>query len=469
MFIYAKLSLKHMGYSDMLIKTSADKLFKANDSRCIELYISLKNDYARSKLALIYLEGKCGQTKNVEKALYYSQNNSQYLANAIEAYILLFIKGCSDTEGHSYYHMLSELHEVTPKHPMVNKVLSTMYLQGKIVNMDFSTAVKINPRLVEQKMFNEAMGITPPEMLPTLLTHIKSFKNPAWSTLINKYCIEFYKNENKHYKASNLSIKWFSEEKNEESAYYILKYGLKNLNDTDYFLACEILMNSINMDRNLKCILRSAREREDWGRIEIIMSSECSIPAKFDYDRGRFEEHKGNINLACEYYLKSVYLNPKTEQYSSDTFDAIARAFKLKPELIIENRKYAEILLLKRKPQYTFIVADALYKTDIESNKKEAIKLLKQICNSHYHAAERMYELTGEQNYAKLARILKPTGDRTSDYHFDRRDSTEKIEANYQSLPPVFKIRALCELAKRYCSGKHNLKKDYEKSKDLVL
>ena len=485
-----------MDYPDMRIQSEADRLFKENDPGCIPHYIALKNDSAKSKLALIYLEGKCGQTVNIEKALYYSQGNSQYLARAVEAQIYLFIKGCSDTVGYAYYQMLMRIHEDKPDHPMVNQVLSTMYLQGKIIRMDFSKAVEINPRLLKQTVFNKAMSMVPPDILPTLLTHIESYENRTWSTLVkgfnkSSWCRNTdhqsqkdevidenssyskriaYHFKNKEYnKASQLSVKWFSEERNEESAYHALRYGLKILNDSDYSLACDILTTSIDKNRNLKCILESARAREDWGRVETCLASEYSAPDMYDYDRGCLEDFKGNIDSACAYYLKSVYFNPKTERYTSDSYEAIARTFTLKPELVLENRKYADVLLSKRKARYTFIVADALYRAGSETDRNEAIKLLTQISNSYYLAALKMYEITGDQIYSEFADKLKPIGDRTSDYHFNYRDSTEIIEANYQSLPPLFRIRALDELAKRYLYGKYNVKSDYEKTKEYLL
>ena len=483
-----------MDYSEIRIQREADKLFAENDPRCIQYYIGLDNDYAKSRLARIYLEGKCGQNIDIEKALYYSEGNTQYLAKAIQAHIYLFVKGCSDTVGCSYYQMLKQIHEDKPDHPMVNRVLSTMYLQGKIVRMDFSKAVEINSGLLKQNVFNKALSMVPPEILPTLLTHIESFENSTWSTLVDEFnktsryretehigketaidensgyskCIAYHLTNGKYNKASELSIKWFSEERNEESAYHALRYGLKSLSDSDYSLACDILAVSLDKTRNLKCILESARAREDWSRVEMCLSSEYSEPAMYDYDRGCLEDHKGNTDSACAYYLKSVYLNPQTERYTSNSLKAIARTFTLKPELILDNRKYADVLLSKRKAKYTFIVANALYKTGSETDRMEAVNLLIRISNSYYPAALKMYEITGEQIYAESAEKLKPLGARTSDYHFNYRDSTEIIEANYQSLPPLFRIRALDELAKRYLLGKQDVKIDYERTKEYL-
>ena len=479
----------------MRIQDEADRLFKENDPRCIPHYIVLSNDSAKSKLALIYLEGRCGQNIDVEKALHYSINNPQYLARAIEAHIFLFVKGCSDNAGYSYYQMLMRIHEDKPDHPMVNQVLSAMYLQGKIVSMDFSKATEINPKLLKQNVFNKALSKVPSEILPTLLTHIESFENHTWSTLIDGFkktnwyrktdhimddmviddgsnypkLIAYHSKKKEYNVASELSVKWFSEERNEESAYHALRYGIKNLSDFDYCLACELLMASLDKNRNLKCILESARVREDWPRVEMCLSSEYSAHDMYDYDRGCLEDHKGNTELACKYYLKSVYFNPKTEQYTNDSFEAIAKAFKLKPELILDNRKYVDVLLSRRKARYSFTVANALYMVGSESDRKEAIKLLIQISDRYYSAAMKMYEITGERTYLDSAEKLKPIGDGDSDYHFSCKDSTEVIEANCQSLPPFFRIKALDELAKRYLYGKQDVKIDYDKSKDYLL
>ena len=62
-----------------------------------------------------------------------------------------------------------------------------MYLQGKIIRMDFSKAVEINPRLLKQTVFNKAMSMVPPDILPTLLTHIESYENRTWSTLVKGF------------------------------------------------------------------------------------------------------------------------------------------------------------------------------------------------------------------------------------------------------------------------------------------
>lgn len=483
-----------MNYSDRRIKTEADKLFKENNPYCITHYTALSTEYAKSKLALIYLEGKCGQQVDINKALHYCQNNNRYLARSIEAQIYLFIKGCSDDVAHSYFQMLNRIHEDVPNHSMANQVLSTMYLQGKIVRMNFATAVEINPRLLKQNVFNRALNAAPPNILPAIIAHIESGNDRVWSSLVDSFKkstwnrigskgkdvpvdenssyqqrIAYHFTHKEYEKASELAIKWFLEEKNEESASHALRYGLNGMNDADYSIACNILSGAMDKPRNFKCILESARTRKDWDRVEQCLASEYSAPAMYDYDRGCLENHRGNIESACTYYLKSVYLNPNTGRYTRNSFEAIYKAFTLKPELVLKNRQYANVLLSKRKAMYTFAVADALYTAGSEIERKEAVELLIQISDSFFPAASKMFEITGEQRYAEMAKGLRPIEGRDSDYHFNYRDSTETIESNYSNLPPRFKIRALDTLAKRYLYGKSDVKFDFKKTKDYLL
>lgn len=64
---------------------------------------------------------------------------------------------------------------------------------------------------------------------------------------------------------------------------------------------------------------------------------------------------------------------------------------------------------------------------------------------------------------------LRPIEGRDSGYHFNYKDPTEIIESNYSNLPPLFRIRALDELAKRYLYGKSDVKFDFKKTKDYLL
>ncbi len=484
-----------MDYSDKRIREEADKLFKENDPRCINHYAALKNDYGRSRLALIFLEGRCGQPVDIEKAFTLSRNNSQYLARAIQAHIYLFNIGCSDSEALSFYRMLTNIHDAVPNHPMVNQVLSTLYLQGKVVAMDFAKAVDINPRLLRQNVFDKAMSELPPEILPALLSQIESYEDRNWSKLVKvfnesypkstinlpeiiphidenssyKERIEYYFSSKNYDKASEIAKKWYSEEKTEESSYYALKHALKSLSTSEYENACDILAGEMHKNRNMKCILESARARGDWDRVEICLSSEYASHNMYDYDRGCLEDHRGNIELACFYYLKSVYRDPKNNRYTRDSYEAISRVFTLRPETILQHRDYADILLSSHKTKYTLTVGTALYDVGTESDQQRAKQLLIKICNVSYPAASKLYEITGEQQYSDLANSLKPIGDKKSNYHFSYSDSTKTIEENYQDLPPLFKIRALDELSKRYQFGKRDVKIDYEKTKDYLL
>lgn len=470
-----------MDYSNTSIQKEANALFKENDPRCIQYYIDIGDDSAKSKLALIYLEGKCKQEIDIEKALGYSKNNPNYLARAVEAYIYLFIEKCSNADAYKYYQMLTNIHEEKPDHPMVNQDLSMMYLQGKIVHMDFSKAVKFNPGLLKQNIFNKILYKIPSDIRSILKIHIKSYNNSSWSILVDEFNkkdamdndnysrrIDDCLKNKKYREASELSIEWFFKEKNEESAYHALRHGLKNLKDSEYSLACDILAESIYKKRNLKCLLKSAHKRKDWNRVEIYLSSDYSALAEYDYYRGCLEEYKDNIDLACAYYLKSVYYNQKTECYTKDSFEAIAKAFTLKPELILNNKEYADILISKQNKRYTYVVANALYDYGSKIDKDSAINLLNTISNDCYYAALKMYKITNEQTYAELVEKLKPVSAKPS-YYFDYKDRTEIIETNYQSLPPRFKIWTLDELSKRYISGKPDVNKDYEKAKKYLL
>jgi len=483
-----------MDPSDKRRMEFAKDLFNKNDPGCITLYKDSGTEMARSMLARIYLEGKCGQPVDLERALEYTAGNMNYLARAIEAQINVFEYRMDANVCRKYYSDLMYIHERKPDHWMVNRVLSNMYIQGRGVEMDFAKAIEIIPQLEEQKIFNRALSSVPADLLPDVEAHIEFKGNRTWSTLLMGFYgsrkeygnaeriakkidvdpskgysvrIKSLWKSKKYFEANAVAAQWFSEEKTEQSAFHYLRYGGKGITKEDYDLAADILEASLDRPGNLKCLVTAGREFEDWERVERCLSSECSNHRMYEYDRGRLDEHKDQIESACKHYIDSVYVDPKTGRYTRQSIDAMDRAFRLMPELVLNHRELAESLLAEHRPGYTYTVASALYDCGCKEERERGFKLLESISHESHPAADKLYEITGAEEYAKLASSLEPIGNRSTDYHFSYRDSTWVIEANYQGLPPLFKIKALDELAKRYSyKDKGNL--NYDKAADYL-
>ena len=463
-----------MDYSDKTILDYAEELFRKDDPKCIVHFESVGNPSAKSKLALIYLEGRCHQKVDYDKALRYTANNPNFLARAIEAQIIVFERHADSKTCYKYYCDLMNIHDLKPEHPKVNQVLSDMIIQGHGVEMDFAKAVAINPKLKEQKIFNKALSTVPATLLPAVEENIESQGNITWSTLltgfhhaqatyekverISKEGADFSKGyseriraawkERKYNVGNMLAAQWFSEEQTPDSAYHYLRFGGRNI--PEYEHAAEILEVALDQPKNMKCLVGVAREREDWNRLEKCLSSGYADHPMYEYDRGRLDEHKKDIDSACRHYLASVYLNPVTGKYTSESIDALNRAFSLKPELVLDHRDYAEMLLEMKVAKNTCIVTSAMYDCGTEADKARAIELLKQLAPFNYWAANKLFEITGEEQYRELSAKMGVTHGKTSEYFFRFDDPTAKIEANYQDLPPLYQIRALEVLSKRY-------------------
>ncbi len=469
-----------MDYSGKYDLEEAESLFRQNDPRCIELYVRNNSNTAKNRLSLIYLEGRCGQSKDVEKALSFTENNENYGARAIEAQIRIFEMGCSISEMQAYLLELIDIHEQMPTHTWVNRVLANMYLQGKAVPINFAKAVEINPKLLEQKVFNKAVFNIPNETRRKLFYHITSQRNDTWRVLVNEsqreHVDSIYDKQIKSLiskkqwdEAADEAIKWFSEVKSVDSAYCVLKFALSRLSNGDYDRASDILETGPHTDRNIGCIIESARLREDWIRVEKWLSSESTDKPMYCYERGCLAEHRGNIKEACNYFIKSVYRNPKTGEYTNKSYDAICEVFTLEPDYIIWNSKYADLLLTRQDLRYRYVVAKALCECGDQRRKTQGKDLLCQIAEKYYFAATLLYDITGEQQYAGLAKRLEFNGKRLSDYFFDSNDSTDVIERRRQGLSPHNEIRALNELARRYLCGKNDTPVDYERAKMCLL
>ena len=242
-----------MDSSDKRRMEFARSLFKENNPACINIYRASDTDMARSMLALIYLEGKCHQNVDLRKALEYTSGNMNYLARAVEAQIMVFEYRQDASVCRKYYTELMHIHEQKQDHWMVNRVLSSMYLQGRGVNMDFAKAIELNPRLGEQKVFNIVMSKVPEDQLPLIDANITSKRNRVWSTLLMEFyssrkeygnaeriakkkdvdpsrgysvCIKSLWKSRKFYEANAVAAQWFSEEKTEQSAFHYLRYGI---------------------------------------------------------------------------------------------------------------------------------------------------------------------------------------------------------------------------------------------------
>lgn len=465
-----------MDYSEKRDLEEADLFLKNNDSRCIEIYATNNSNMARCKLALIYLKGKCGQNKDITKALSYVENNTNYAARALEAHIRIFEMGCSYLEMQSYLLELIDIHEQRPTHTWVNRVLSNMYLQGKAISMNFAKAVDINPKLLDQKVFNKAVSNMPADIRRRLFDHISYLNNDVWRVLVDEYQKEytnnFYSNRIKGYsskkqwdEAADYAIKWFSFDENTESAYHVLRYALNRLSNDEYIRASDILETAATTHRNISCIIESARLREDWHRVEKWLSSEFTDEPWYYYERGHLEEHRGNNDGALKYFIKSPYIDPKTGEYTKKSYEAMCEVIRLEPSLVMWKSEYADLLLSKKDSRYTYIVAKAFCKCGDKHHKTRGVNLLRQISGRCYFAAALLYEVTEEQQYAGMAKKLEFGGKRLNDYFFDSKDSTDVIEARYRGLSPCYAIRALDVLAVRYLQGKKNTPINYKKAK----
>lgn len=469
-----------MGYSEKHNLEEADSLFKQNDPRCIELYSRDNSNRAKNKLAMIYLKGKCGQAKDVKKALSYTKNNTNYGARAIEAHINIFEIGCSISEMQAYLLELIDIHEQIPTHTCINRVLASIYLQGKGIPINFAKAVEINPKLLEQKVFNKAVTNMSSDTRRNLFDHILLQKNDAWRNLVNESQREYkdevrqkqideYLSKGQWKELADKVIEWFSDDENVESAYRVLHYALNRLSNEAYTRASDNLETGPDTDRNIGCIIESARLREDWPRVEKWLLSERTNDSKYDYERGYLEKHRGNIREACNYFIKSVHRNPKKGEYTKKSYDAIRQAFSLDPCLVIWKNEYVNLLLSRNDPKSMYVVGRAFCECGDQHCKTKGVNLLRQIAGSYYFAASTLYNITGEQQYAGMSKRLEYTGKRLNDYFFDVKDSTDVIETYYHGLPPYYAIKALDELADRYLRGKRNTPCDYEIAKMYLL
>lgn len=197
--------------------------------------------------------------------------------------------------------------------------------------------------------------------------------------------------------------------------------------------------------------------------------SERTKDPKYDYERGHLEKHRGNIREACNYFIKSVHKNPKNGKYTNKSYDAIRQAFSLDPCLVIWKSEYVDLLLSRYDLESMYVVGRAFCECGDQRRKTQGVDLLRQIAGRYYPAASILYDITGEQQYAGMAKGLEYTGKRLNDYFFDARDSTDVIEAHYHDLPPYHAIKALDELADRYLREKWDTPRNYEIAKTYLL
>lgn len=480
-----------MDSSDRMISDHAELLLKKNDPRCINHFEALNTPSSKSKLALIYLEGRCKQKIDVDRALRYVIDNSNYLARAIKAHILVFEKGASDKMCSELFLDLCSIREDKTNLSMVNRVLSNMYLHGKGTVVDFQKAIEINPKLLEHNIFIKAMSGISTGALGELKNQIYASDNPSWIDLFLEYeaslgnkstsdlknnfsshllnyenSITNLINQRQYTDANNLAKDWFNFESSVNSAYYLLYTDRGRLPIDLYVRAADVLENGSNYVKHLRCLLASSPYYGDWDRYRrcLLRLPEDAAP----FYRAQLEEHDGFIDSACDLYLKSIYKDPKTGKYSKNSYVAIAQAFLLKPELVQHHKDLGEVLCSSGKDREIFIVANGLTYSKEESDVERGILLLKGLLHTFSDAAERLYQITGDEGYLKVIDGTQKSFS-VSKYFFKRDDPTNIIELNYSTLSPAWKIKALAELVDRYLLGKRDVSCDNVKASNYLL
>ncbi len=133
-------------------------LYKKNDPGCIGIFESIGNSRSRSLLAAIYSEGRCRQPVNYDLALSYAEGNDDFIAQAVFAFIQVFIKDCDDRTAAYIFGSLSNCRKIKDDHPRVNEVVCLMLLSGRGTEADIQTAISINRKIKERKIFNRTLN-----------------------------------------------------------------------------------------------------------------------------------------------------------------------------------------------------------------------------------------------------------------------------------------------------------------------
>lgn len=466
----------------------AELLYKNKNPACIELYEKSSVWAAKTKLAMIYCEGKCGQRVDFDKALEYTKGNNSYSAQAIEARIMVLEKGRDDL-AEQYFKILLDNHMKKNNHLSTNIVLSNFYLQGKGVNIDFGAASMINPKLLDVDTFSFVFSKMPKAAQDALESDVVAKKHTIGISLIacarermSKRVSSSVKSESSYYEIINnlwkdkkyeeaeaKAIEWFDSEKNESSAYSLLKYATSIIDDEQYSEAVAILKPLMHKPHNLKRLIYSSRKREKWDDFRQYMDILKEPSDEYAYDWAVLYELNGEKVKACQYYLKTVRLNPENHELNSFSIKALKNAFSLEPIMVLRYPQYAEELLKLNKATYTYPVCNAWIDYGNYKEKERGIKLLETIADKHLESAKKLYSLTNNEKYQPIIKKLEQRSETYGYAHFNNDDSTVKIIGYLDKLSVQFKIRALDILAARFLYGNSDVEKDYQKSSQYLL
>lgn len=466
----------------------AEVLYKNKDPACVELYKKDNSWTSRTKLAMIYSEGKCGQRIDYDKALEYTRGNKSFLAQAIEARIMVFEK-CHDELAGQYFLILFQNHLKKENHAPTNIVLSDFYLQGKGVEIDFDGASRINPKLLELETFSRVFSKMTKSAQDALESDLiakghtigkaliaqtrEKLSNPpsCTATTTSEYYdkITALTKEKNYDEAASMAIEWFTKEKNESSAYALLKNATLTINDQQYDEAVSILKPLSSKPHNLKRLIYASREKEKWDDFKQYMAILKEPTVEYAYGWAVYYEITEQKNRACQCYLRSVRYNEKTHELTTFSIKALKRAFALDPTMVIWYPKYAEDLLKFDKPSYKYLVASAWIDYGNIKEKDNGKQILETIADKHLDSAKKLYSLTGDAKYIPIINKLTQLEEYHNSAHFDYNDSTEKILGYLHDLPPLRKIVALETLATRYLYGKTDVPKDFQKASQFLL
>ncbi len=478
-----------MNPEDYQMYTEAVGMLKNNDSGCIEIFQKLDTYSCRIHLARIYMDGKCGQEVDYEKALEYTKNNPNYQAFPIEARInCILLKKRELYEF--YFDELNKICEENPDNQYGKLVLAEMYLHGKGTKMDLQMALNINPRLsdiktlhwelsfmdeetkerVKAKMmrdpvFVNKMGVFE-EQKPVPETHKETkYKEKRYSPKKKAIDDLIEKGANKE-QIADLCLEWFYEEPSPESAYYLIRNNAR----VDGFTAeqaIDYMKKSSNVIRYQKMIAQYYLDKSMWDDLENILKSYDS--RELDYYWAKLMIQKGDREGAVRYLLSTIKQNKTQSGYTTLGIQAMRMLFEVHPEWVTYYIEYREYLLNTKNNHIIDQIGTALYEHGSPADKKRAMEILDENSKEYAKSAETMYKITSDKKYKAYSKKYSFYKSSDNTYQFNYTDNTETILKNYKTLSPKWRLTAIEELTDRYIRGRMDTPKDYGKAADLLI
>ena len=465
----------------------ATTLLKKDDPECIPLFEQVDTFNARAQLASIYLDGKCGQGINYDKALMYTENNPNPVARAIETRIKCFILK-EDEDSSKHLEEMIYQHEKYPDQRTVSTVLADMYLWGIGTEIDYETACKINPFLSTKKTLAWELNQMDFDTRKKLEKHLYEIGGPEEITeFVKEFIPRIEKNRldknskiersrrqeeidnaiNTHVPAKQieeLCIKWFKDDACIKSAYYYIRY-VKNTDRNLAEHAIEILDTAEINPKYLQAVVHYYYKKKQWDELKRILEKDKKH--NLDFYRAQLYLHEGDDKNAVKYLLASIK-EPENGKYSNQSLQSMKLLFEKRPEWIMYYQNYAHAILEDTNGRNRYVAASALLRYGDPANKKKAKEILKKDSIYIYEAAELMYNETGDEIYKDRMNKLSFNKQDDHNYIFNYKDETEVLLSNYKTLSPKWRLTALDELIDRYLNAHRGTQKDYNKAADLL-